>query len=300
MPRASDPKLLARLARLELRAKTVVEGLTGGLHRSPLRGSSATFAEHREYTPGDDLRRLDWRLIGRSDRHIVREYEEETDLTGYVLLDASASMSFGSLDWTKLDYATWMAAALARLLTLQRDSTGLGILTGDQIQTWLPPRGGDRHWAQVVGLLENVTCEGAGDPGDALQKAAARMDRRGLVIWLSDCLGEPEKAAQGAARLRYAGHDVLVLRVLDPAEIDFPYGRSTRFDPLEMGEALVLDPRAVRKAYLEEFNEHAARLRRGLRSLNVDFRRMPTNESLESGLTEFLALRAARLRRVGR
>jgi len=298
--RASDPRLLARLARLELRARTAVEGLAGGRHRSPLRGASTTFAEHREYTPGDDLRHLDWRVIARSDRNFVRQYEEETDLTGYLVLDASASMRFSTLDWTKLDYATWTVAALARLLVLQHDSAGLFVTAGEALEKWLPPGGTERHWHTMVEMLEGIQPEGSGDPALALETAAARMERRGLVVWVSDCLGDPDLAAHAAGLLRHKGHDLLVLRTLDPAEVHFPFGRSTRFDPLELGERLLLDPRAIRNAYLQEFEDHARRLRLGLRSLNVDFLRMETDQALEIALSKFLALRTARMRRAGR
>ena len=293
--------LLARLERVELRVRTAVEGLTGSAAPIAAQGGRAwTFEEVRSYVPGDDVRRLDWRVMARSDRNIVREYEEETDLTGYLVLDTSASMAFGSLDWTKLEYATWLCAALARLLTIQNDTTGLALTGGGRVQDWLPPRKGERHWAKVLESLEQASPEGAGDPADALMEAAGRIERRGLVVWVSDCLGDPELAARSVARLRHAGHDVLVLRVLDPAEVEFPYGRSTRFEPLEAGEFLHVDPRAIRQAYLEEFEQHGVRLRRGLRSLHAEFRRLQTDEPLEVGLIEFLARREARLRRAGR
>ena len=300
MQPASDPELLARLARLELRARTAVEGLTGGRHVSPRRGSGSTFAEHREYVPGDELRHIDWKLMARTDRPFVRRYEEETRLTGYVVLDGSASMRFGSLDWRKHDYAVWLAAALARLLEMQSDRFGLAVACGRELRDWLPPRAGEAHFRATIEALERAAPEGEGDPAEALAAAAGRFARRGLVVWISDCLGQPEAAARAAAQLRLAGHDLLVLRVLDPAEIEFPYGRNTRFDPLEGGEFLRLDPRAVRQAYLDEFEEHGAALRRGLRALGADFRRMPTDEPLAVGLTEFLSRRAARLRRAGR
>lgn len=300
MRRASDPRLLARLARLELRARTAVEGIMGGRHRSPLRGASTTFAEHREYVPGDELRRLDWRVMARTDRAVVREFEEETDLTGYLVLDASASMGFASLEWTKLDYATWAAAALGRLLVLQNDHAGLAVDGAAGLRRWLPPHGGERHWLHLVEVLESVRPEGEGDPAEGLELAASRMERRGLVIWVSDCLGEPERAARAVARLRRAGHDLIVLRVLDPAEIEFPYGRTTRFDALEGAARLLLEPRAIREAYLEEFESHDRELRRGLRALRADYRRMRTDEPLEAALVEFLHRRSARLRRAGR
>ncbi|TAH37897.1 MAG: DUF58 domain-containing protein [Planctomycetota bacterium] len=300
MLRASDPRLLARLARLELRARTAVEGLAGGRHRSPLRGASSTFAAHREYVPGDDLRHLDWRVMARSDRSVVREFEEETDLTAYVVLDASASMAFGSLEWSKLAYATWIAAAVTRLLVIQNDYAGLAVCAGSALAQWLAPHGGERHWQHLVGVLENLQASGTGDAAEAWEAAGARMERRGLVLWISDCLVDPERAARAGARLRHAGHDLMVLRILDPAEIEFPYGRTTRFDALEGLDRLLLEPRAVRQAYLEEFEQHDQALRRGLRGLQADYRLLRTDEALETTLVEFLNRRQARLRRAGR
>jgi len=297
---ASDPKLLARLSRLELRAKTAVEGLTAGRHLSPQKGSGTAFAEHRPYTPGDEPRRLDWRILARTDRHVVRDFEEETDLTVHLVVDASESMSFGSLEWSKFAYATWVAAALGWLATRQSDTAGLAVVAAGKIQTYLPPHTGERNWMHMVEILEAARPAGSGDPGESLLLAAGRMERRGLVVWISDCFGDPDKAARAAARVRHAGHDLLVLRVLDPAEIDFPYGRTTRFQPLELGERLTLEPRAVRKAYLEEFEIHGVALRRGLRASGAEFQRLPTDQPLQVALVEYLARRAARLRRSGR
>ncbi len=298
--RASDPRLLARLARLELRARTAVEGLQGGRHRSQARGASTTFAQHREYAPGDDPRRLDWKLLARTDRPIVREYEEETSLTLWLLLDASQSMRFASLEWSKWQYATWLTAALARVATDQQDRVGLHLLRGAEAVPGVAAAGGEGHWSALVNALESAQPGGSGDPGLALEQAAGRMDRRGIVVWITDGLGAPEQAAHGISRLRHSGHDVIVLRVLDPAEISFPYDRITQFEGLESVERLRLDPRAVRDAYLEEFEAHGSELRRRLRSLGCDFRRMPTDEPLEAGLVEFLARRGARLRRATR
>lgn len=300
MPRASDPRLLARLARLELRARTAVEGLQGGKHRSRQRGASSTFAQHREYAPGDDPRRLDWKLLARTDRPIVREYEEETSLTLWIVLDASASMAFAGGEWSKWQYATWLAAALARVATNQQDRCGLVIARGAEATLALPAASGEAHWQAWIERLEGLAPAGEGDCGAALLQAAGGLDRRGVVVWISDCLGTPAAAAQGASLLRHRGHDLIVLRVLDRAEIGFPYDRITQFEDLEGATRLRLDPRAVRDAYLEEFEAHGRELRRQLRGLGCDFRRMPTDEPLDVGLVEFLARRGARLRRSGR
>ncbi len=300
MPQGSDPKLLARLSRLELRARTAVEGLQGGRHRSQVRGASTTFAQHREYTPGDDLRRLDWKLLARTDRPIVREYEEETSLTLWIVLDASASMGFRSLDWSKWDYAGWLAASLARVACNQQDRFGLVIARGASATLALPAGGGEAHWQALLALLERMGSSGDGDAGAGLQAGAPLLDRRGVVVWISDCFGTPDAAAQGVSLLRHRGHDLIVLRVLDPAEIAFPYDQITQFEGLEGAERLRLDPRAVRDAYLEEFEAHGQELRRQLRGLGCDFRRMPTDEPLDVGLVAFLARRGARMRRTSR
>lgn len=289
----SDPRLRARLQRLELRARTAVEGLRGGRHRSPLKGSSTTFAQHREYTPGDDLRALDWRLMARSDRNIIREYEEETDLRLWLVVDASASMSFTSGEWTKFEYATWLAASLARVACDQSDQFGLILTRGDAVERVLPARGGEAHWQSLCLLLAGAEPSGAGDPATGLQTSAGHMDRRGLVVWISDLLGTPEDATVAVNLLRRKGHDMIAMRTLDHAEVDFPFLRNTRFEGLESDAVLRADPNTIRAAYLEEFEKHGADLRRGLRGAGCAFRRMPIEEPLEAGLVEFLAQRNA-------
>lgn len=293
MRQVSDPKLRARLARLELRARTAVEGLRGGRHRSPLRGASTTFAQHREYVAGDDIRHLDWRLMARSDRNIIREYEAETDLRLWIVLDASASMSFTTGEWTKLEYATWLAAALARVACDQNDMFALFLTHGDRLERPLPARGGESHWTALCSQLASLQAEGAGDPALGLQLAGSQMEGRGLVVWISDNLGDPEAAAQSASMLKRAGHDLIVMRTLDQAEVDFSFQHNTRFEGLETELRLRLDPNAIREAYLAEFEAHGAELRRLLRSSGCAFRRMPIEEPLEAGLVEFLARRNA-------
>ena len=277
-----------------------MEGLHGGRHRSPLRGASSTFAQHREYVPGDDIRHLDWRLMARSDRNILREYEEETDLRLWIVLDASASMAFTSGEWSKLEYSTWLAAALARVACDQNDGFGLFVHYGDRLERPLPTRSGESHWQALCRHLAEIEAAGEGDPGAGLQEAGSQLEGRGLVVWISDFLGSPEAASQSAGILRRAGQDLIMLRPLDHAEIDFPFERNTRFEGLEGGQMLRLDPKSVRQAYQEEFEAHGAELRRRLRSAGCAFRRMPIEEPLEVGLVEFLALRNAQKgRRLG-
>ena len=300
MPLASDPERLAGLARLEIRALTAVEGLTGGQHPSSLHGASTTFAQHRAYVPGDDLRYLDWKLMARSDRNIVRQYEEETDLTATVLVDASASMTYSSLAWSKWEYATWLAAALAQLLWMQNDKCALGISGNDGLHEWLPPRRGESQRHSIFQILENAQPQGASDGSLALEACLEQLTKRGLVIWIGDCLGNPQTMIQAAAKVLHRGHDLMVLRTLDPAEIDFPFGRSTRFLDLEGEDSLIADPRAIRRAYLEEFERHAQELRLGLRALDTEFQRLPTDQPFEVGIRELLTRRTGRHRRAGR
>ena len=300
MPLASEPERLAGLARLEIRALTAVEGLTGGQHHSSLHGASTTFAQHRAYVPGDDLRHLDWKLMARSDRNIVRQYEEETDLTAAIVVDASASMNYSSLAWSKWEYATWLAAALTQLLWMQNDKCALGISGNSGLQEWLPPRRGDAQRQNVFQALEQTQAQGGDDGALALESCLEKLTKRGLVIWIGDCLGNPQTMIQAAAKVLHRGHDLIVLRILDPAEIDFPFGRSTRFLDLEGEDSLIADPRAIRLAYLEEFENHAQELRLGLRSLNADFLRLPTDLPFEVGIRKLLSKRTNRHRRAGR
>jgi uncharacterized protein (DUF58 family) len=275
-----------------LRARTAVEGLRGGRHRSPLKGSSTTFAQHREYVAGDDIRHLDWRLMARTDRNIIRQYEEETDLRLWLVVDASASMSFTTGAWSKLEYATWVAAALARVACDQNDMFSLFLTHGERLERPLPARGGESHWSALCTQLATVEADGVGDPAVGLQRAGAQMEGRGRGVWIGDNLGDPEAAAQAASMLRRAGHDLIVLRTLDNAEVEFPFQHNTRFEGLESDLRLRLDPNAVREAYLVEFEKHGAELRRRLRSVGCAFRRMPIEEPLEIGLVEFLAQRS--------
>ncbi|MCX8229476.1 MAG: DUF58 domain-containing protein [Planctomycetota bacterium] len=299
MPRASAPERLVRLPRLELRARTAVEGLAGGQHQSRRRGPSTHFAEHREYVPGDDLRHLDWKLMARSDRNILRQYEAETDLTVTFLLDSSASMQYGSLPWNKLDYATWIAASLVHLLFLKNDKFAVGIPSAVETPQWLPPKNGARQQSQAWELLEQAQPQGSLNPADSLRACLPYLSRRGLVVWISDCLGDAQEMVQAASEIRGAGHDLIVLRVLDPAEVDFPFDRNTKFESLESSEILRADPRALKEAYLKEFNQHAAQLRQGLRALQADFDRFTTDAPLDVALVQFLARRDAQRKRRG-
>ena len=237
--------------------------------------------------------------MARSDRNILRQYEAETDLTVTFVLDSSASMQYGSLAWNKLDYATWIAASLVHLLFLQNDKVAVGIPQADGTPQWLPPKNGALQQTQAWELLEQAQPQGSLNPANSLRACLPHLPRRGLVVWISDCLGDVHDIIQAASKIRGAGHDLMVLRVLDPAEVNFPFNRNTKFENLEGDEILRADPRALKEAYLDEFNQHAAQLRQGLRSLQADFDRFTTDAPLDIALIQFLARRDAQRKRRG-
>ncbi|MBT3339490.1 MAG: DUF58 domain-containing protein [Planctomycetes bacterium] len=290
-------ELLARIQGLELRARTAVEGLPGGSHRSHFRGSSSTFAEHRAYTPGDDIRHLDWKVAARSDRLMVRQFEAETDLATTLLIDSSASMSYSSGGPSKWQYATWAAAAMGLLLANQGDRFALA---ASHEQALLPEhKGGMSHWRDTLHQIARQVPQGQGDAVELIEQAIPQLNGRGLVVWISDCLAEPASILRAAAQLRHAGHDLIVFRTLDPAEVDFNFESNTRFDDLESDLQLRIQPQAVRQAYRAAFDEHADALRVGLLQQGASFSRVRTDEPLDAILATFLARRQARLRKEG-
>jgi uncharacterized protein (DUF58 family) len=297
-----DPRVLNRIDRLELKARLVVEGTVNGLHRSPFRGVSVEFAQHRQYVPGDDVRFLDWKIFARSDRYTIKEFEEETNLTAHVFLDASGSMKYGSAeDWgddppiTKFRYASWTAAALAHLTLRQRDAVSL-VVFDEKVRAVVPPSSGVNHYDEVIRQIEKVEPSNATSPEKALVASANAIHRRGLVVLISDLLCDADEVMKALRLLRARGNDVIVLRILDPAESRFEFDKMTRFDDLEGPTHLLIDPRAIRQAYLEEFHAHDERVHRGCRSQNIDLTKLTTDTPLDVGLVAYLGARASRAR----
>lgn len=294
-PTALDPAVLDRLRGLELVARTAVEGFQSGVHRSPRRGSSAEFALHREYVPGDELRRLDWKIAARLDRLVVKEFEEESNLDCHIVLDQSASMRFASLRWSKLDYARWCAAALATLVLGNRDRAGL-VLCADEVIAKVPPGSGDAQRAAILGELERARPAGETQLGKVLDWLATRLRRRGLVFVLSDFLDDPARIADGVRRLASLGHEPILAQVLDPAELSFDYDGLLQLEDLE-GEARVrVDANALRAAYLEELEAHQRALRGAAHALGLDLLEIRTDAPLDAVLSAYLARRIARAR----
>jgi uncharacterized protein (DUF58 family) len=290
-----DPAVLDRLADLALVARTVVEGFMAGQHRSARLGSSVEFAQHREYVPGDELRRVDWKVFARSDRLVVKQFVEETNLVCHLLVDASESMSYGSLAWTKFDYARWCAAALTHLVLASRDTAGL-VLFDEAHRTKVPPGNGAPQLKTILNTLEKAEATGPTRIGNVLEWIAPKLKRRGIVCIFSDLFDEPDKILAGVRKLLTGGHEPILFQILDPQEIHFEFDHLMKMEGLEKLGTHKVDPRAIRDAYLAEIDGHNKELARQARALNVDFVSMSTGVGLDAALSTYLAHRMARAR----
>jgi len=288
-----DPEVLARIDNLELLARTVVDGFVAGLHRSPYLGLSLDFAEHRAYMPGDDIRKIDWRLFARTDRHYVKQYEAETNASFAVLLDVSASMSYGSGDVGKLDYARYLAACLTYFSRQQRDRVGL--LTFDhEVVDYIPTS--VRNLDLVLHTLQKIDAGRAGSLAGPMLRAAEIFQRRGILAVVSDFYEEPDGVIDAIRLLRGRGHDVMVFHVLDPAEIEFPFEEASSFEDLESGERIPVVPRRLRDGYREVVQGHVAELERRLTGDRVDYVLLDTSRPLDHALFRYLTMREKRSR----
>jgi uncharacterized protein (DUF58 family) len=288
-----DPAVLARIGSLELKARTVVEGFLSGLHRSPLKGFSVEFAEYRQYFPGDDLSTMDWKVFARTDRHYVRKYEEETNLRGYLLLDVSASMQYGSGAMTKIEYASCLTASLAYLMQRQRDASAL-VTFDDKIVSLTPPSVRPGHLRSLLLTLHHLEPGSRTDASRPLHQLADALEKRGMIVLLSDLLDDPARVIDGLKHFRFRGSDVLVFHVLDPAELTFPFERPTKFRDLETGEELSASPRAARADYLAALGALIETYRRELRLAGIDYEVIDTSRPLDFALMSYLAVRARR------
>jgi uncharacterized protein (DUF58 family) len=284
------PAELAALGGLEFVARHVVEGFIAGLHRSPHRGFSVEFAEHRMYQPGDDLRYIDWRMYGRSDRYYIKQFEEETNLRAYLLLDVSASMAWTSAPGalpTKLWYAKQLAASLSLLLVRQGDAVGM-LAFDDGMRSHITPRGGRRHWHELLRALGSLAARGRTDPGTALRDLAGRLRRRGLVVLISDLLVDPEATRLALRFLRHRGHEVLVFHLLDPGERELPGVGDVRFVDPETDDEVPASAADVRREYREAVEHALAEWTRELGSNGIDYVVVGTDEPLAHALRAYL------------
>lgn len=288
-----DPNVLASIATMELRARTVVEGFLSGLHRSPYRGFSVEFAEYRQYMQGDDPSTIDWRVYARSDRYYVKKFEEETNVECHLLLDVSASMGYGTGPVTKLAYASYLAASLAYLMNRQRDAVGLMVFD-DRILSRLPAGARPGHVHGIFLALERLTVGHRSDLSAPLSQLADALLKRGMAIVISDLLDEPAAVVRGLRHLRFRGADVIVFQVLDRDELTFPFTRVARFrDPETQAEVLAV-PDRVRAQYLKEIGDLVAYYERELRLDGIDYLLVDTSKPLDFALMAYLATRARR------
>ena len=291
-----DPAQLARLGSLTIKARVIVEGALSGLHRASVHGSSVEFAQHKEYSPGDELRHVDWKAYGKNDRYYVKQFEQESQLTVYLVLDASASMAFAGASIPKVEYAGLSLAALAYLVIQQQDKVGL-VACGDRaIETMVPPRARTTHLHDLLGVLDAMMNKGAqGDesPAAALSRIAelARR-RRALVVLASDLFDDSDETLKLLAQLRAQKHDVTVLHTLDPHELTFPYDGLTQFESLETTNKLLVNPAAIKKDYLARMDAFLTKCRGTLAAAGVDYHLVQTDRPLERTLLDIVAVRS--------
>jgi uncharacterized protein (DUF58 family) len=295
-----DPATLAKVRNLELEARLLVEGFLSGMHKSPYHGFSVEFAQHREYVPGDDIKHVDWKVYGRTGKFFLKQYEEETNLSCWLLVDTSESMRYGSVPpngtdgvTTKYDYACLMAAALAYLILHQQDSVGL-ITFDSQIRGFIKPSSQPSHFKEIIRAL-NHGCGGEKTRlAPIFHDLAERVNRRAIIMLLSDFLDEPADILAGLKHLRYKRHEVVAYHVLDRAELEFPFQESTLFRGLEQLPELLTDPRSLRDGYLEQLGAYLKELERGCRDQNIDYVQLRTDIPVSTALSHYLASRLAR------
>jgi uncharacterized protein (DUF58 family) len=294
-----DPKTIAKISQLDLRARYVVEGFLTGMHKSPVFGQSVEFVQHREYVMGDDLRHVDWTVWSKTDRYYVKQYEAETNLRAYLVVDASESMLYHRTDpakrteaLSKYDYAATAAACLAYLTIKQQDSAGLITFDSDVRQV-IPPRSSQLHVDAVVKALHVSRPREKTDPLKILQRVAESMPSRGLVMIFSDLLCDREPLFKGLEMLRHRRHDVMVFHILDDDELVFPFGGMTKFEGLEQLPHLLCDPRALREGYLDALEEYLVEVRRGCTRIGVEYHLVRTSDYLDAVLSRFLFQRMA-------
>jgi uncharacterized protein (DUF58 family) len=289
-PQYLDPQTLARVRSLELEARLVVEGYLSGMHRSPYHGFAVEFAQHREYVPGDDIKHIDWKVFGRSERFYLKQYEQDTNLVCWLLVDTSESMKYGSGAASKYDFACKAAAALAYLIVNQSDSVGLATFDS-QVRHFLKPSGQMSHLKEILHHLVRGPGREKTRLGDTLHELAGRIQRRGLVLLFSDLLDEPDDILGGLRHFRYQRHDVVVFHVMDGAELDFPFQDPTLFRGLEQLPELLTDPRSLREGYMDELARFLHELRRGCRTQDIDYVSLRTDADVGTVLAGYLAKR---------
>lgn len=292
----ADPAVLAKVGRLDLKARGLVEGFLAGMHRSPYLGSSVEFAQHRGYVPGDDLKHLDWKVWGKNERWYIKQYQAETNLVCWVLCDVSASMAYAGgkahNQLSKLAWAQLCAAAVSWLVLSQSDAVGLATFT-DGVQAFLPRSSRKQHLGRICAELEAAKPEPRTGLAATLTAAAERIRQRGIVVLISDLFVEPDELAKGMARLKHDGHDVIVVQVLDDDELNFPFAGMVQFHGLELDARLLVNPRQMRQAYLEEMRRHLQHVEATCARSGVEYVLAPTRQGVDVVLQAYFNKRVA-------
>ncbi len=282
------PEVIAKLANMELRARFVVEGFLVGLHKSPYHGFSVEFAEYRQYNPGDPVKNIDWKAYGRTDRYYIKEFEEETNLRSYILLDASGSMAFASEgQMSKLEYASYLAASFAYLMQMQKDAVGLTVFD-TKVRDERPPSSTRVHLFELLRLLEKTGAGGDTSTAEVFGSVAQRIKRRGLVLIISDLYDDPEAIINSVKQFRHRGHEVIVFHIVDPVEIEFDFKGETLFTDLESGKRIQTNPWTIREEYQQRFIDYIDRMRMAFEDVQVDYELIDTRKSFDTALMAYL------------
>ncbi|HZL36975.1 MAG TPA: DUF58 domain-containing protein [Tepidisphaeraceae bacterium] len=295
-----DPRTLARISSLDLRARLIVEGLMTGMHRSPYQGISVEFAQHRPYVAGDDIRHVDWKVFGKTDKIYLKQYLEETNLHLICVVDCSESMGFSSVfngpdRWSKYDSATAIAASLSYMAIQQQDSVGLAVFDTD-LKHYIKPSNTPAQWKIITRELTLVPRLKKTGTGRILDQLAEKLNHRSLIVILSDFFDDIESIKKGLRHLRYKKHEIMAFQMLDPQEIEFPFEDTTLFKGLEDAGELLTNPQALRDGYLQELATFTAELSRLCRGMHIDFTRMNSGDPLDVSLSGFLATRSASMK----
>jgi uncharacterized protein (DUF58 family) len=286
-----QPQVVSKLANMELRARLVVEGFIAGLHRSPYHGFSVEFAEHRPYLPGDEIKHIDWKIYAKTDRYYIKRYEEETNLKAYLLLDTSASMGYASAgQMKKLDYGSYLAAALSYMMIKQQDAVGLSLFD-ETVGTFLPPHGTRAYLRQILLTLQNVQSSGKTGAGRALHLVADRIHRRGLVIVISDLLDNPDEVIAALKHFRHKKNEVIVMHVLDPLERSFAFGSDALFRDMETDERMTTHPAHIRREYQRAMNAFVDHYKRQCLEHHIDYVLLDTKTPFDTALFAYLGKR---------
>jgi uncharacterized protein (DUF58 family) len=289
-----DPTSLAKYGRLVMVARNLVEGFMTGVHKSPYKGFSVEFAEHRQYYPGDEIRHIDWRAYGKTDRYYIKEYEEETNLKAHLLVDASGSMAYKGQSASKFDYARYVAASLAYLMLHQRDAVGMA-LHDTKLRQLIPPKATSKHLIRLLYMLETTQPGGETSMAPIWHDLAGQIRRRGLIVVVSDCFDQLDPLLRALQHFRHRRHEVLLFHILAPEEMEFPFKKWTQFRDLEVaGNRRLVDPQRLRKEYLENFNTFCRQLRERAGGMQIDYHLLRTDEPVDRALGIYLTKRQTR------